>query len=629
MRAEEIEERLLRLVLLLWVKYAESMTPIFPDQREAGDIRLPITHIDHVLERDSAKVFGRHIGVDEERILRGLAQRKSLVDLEDIAGLLGERDAPLDVLQHAILVLTELAGVHLGDVPPNDLAPKEHLSEPARDHVELQATLPSTAGLAVERFLLDLEGFVGGRARKLSSISNLDRPPDLSLRVIDSIHENGAKLVELETDSVPDLRAYQPGMRLVPLVYFRPAVAPRPTVEEKPRVAAGRTSLGIKINVLSAADESPVAGVDVVAFTNFKAREGAQGRTNAKGVATLSFGTSRKKIERLYVFTDRDFWGALRRSVTLTSGTTIRLTPINLAYRDSVRLFYDSPQLSAGAGVSVGIIDTGVGPHPDLAVTGGENTVPGENVNDFGDNGLNHGTHVAGIVAAQGTPPAGIRGVAPGVTLFAYRVFGLNEKRASNYAISKAIDRATSQGCDLINLSLGGGDPDEATTLALQDARRQGTLPIIAAGNDNRAPVSFPASDSMAVGVSAMGRKGTVPNGSVELGDVRAPYGDDRADFIAAFSNIGSEIDLTGPGVGVISAVPGGYATMSGTSMASPAVTGAAARMLSARPDILSMARDQARSDAIAHALLTGSVPRGFGATYEGRGLPEGGTLAS
>lgn len=487
----------------------------------------------------------------------------------------------------------------------------------------LRADLPTTASLGVGRFLLNIEGFLGGRARKLSSIGTLDRPPDLSLRVLDSIHENGAKLVELATDSVPDLRAYQPGLRLVPLAYFRPAIPPRPTVEAKPRVAAGRRSLGIKVNIVSALDGSPVVGVDVVAFTDFEARVGAQGRTNAKGVATLSFGTSRKKVQRLYVFTDRDYWGALRRSVTLTSGTTIRLTPIDLGYQDSVRHFYGSPAESAGEGVTVGIIDTGVGPHPDLTVAGGENTVPGENLNDFGDNGLHHGTHVAGIVAARGTPPDGIPGVAPGVALRSYRVFGLNDDRASNYAIAKAIDRATAQGCDLINLSLGGGDPDEATTLALQDARRRGALPIIAAGNDDRAPVSFPASDSMAIGISAMGRKGTFPSGAMESGDVRAPYGDDRADFVAAFSNIGSDIDLTGPGVGVISTVPGGYATMSGTSMACPAVTGAAARMLSSRADILSMAKDQARSDAIAHALLTSGVTKGFGARYEGSGLPK------
>lgn len=487
----------------------------------------------------------------------------------------------------------------------------------------LRADLSTTASLGASRFLRTIEGFAGERARRLTSLSDLEQPPDVSLRVLDSIHEDGAKLVEIASNSVPQLRAYQPGLRLVPLRYFRPAVQPRPAVESRPRIAAARRSLGIKVRVVSDRDGSAVAGVDVIAFSDFAARVGVQGRTNARGVATLSFGASRKQVERLYVFTDRDFWGALRRSVTLSSGTTIRLTPLDLAYVDSVRHFYGSPGESVGEGVTVGVIDAGVGPHRDLVVTGGENTVPGENLTDLGDNGLHHGTHVAGIVAARGTPPAGIRGVAPGVALRSYRVFGLSDDRASNYAISKAIDRATTQGCDLINLSLGGGEPDEVTTLALQDARRQGTLPIVAAGNDNRAPVSFPASDSMAIGISAMGRKGTFPSGSVESGDVRSPYGTDRADFIAAFSNIGSDVDLTGPGVGVISTVPGGYATMSGTSMACPTVTGAAARILASNPAILGMRRDQARSDAMAHILLTSGVLNGFGATYEGCGLPK------
>jgi subtilisin len=74
--------------------------------------------------------------------------------------------------------------------------------------------------------------------------------------------------------------------------------------------------------------------------------------------------------------------------------------------------------------------------------------------------------------------------------------------------------------------------------------------------------------------------------------------------FIAAFSNAGPEIDLVGPGLGIISTVPGGYAPMSGTSMACPAVTGIAARVLAKQPSLLAMPRDQARSDAIAHALF-------------------------
>ncbi len=76
------------------------------------------------------------------------------------------------------------------------------------------------------------------------------------------------------------------------------------------------------------------------------------------------------------------------------------------------------------------------------------------------------------------------------------------------------------------------------------------------------------------------------------------PFGKDKKNFIADFSNIGPETDLTGPGVGVISTVPSGFGVMSGTSMATPAETGAAARLLATKPQILKMPRDQNRAAA-------------------------------
>lgn len=86
-------------------------------------------------------------------------------------------------------------------------------------------------------------------------------------------------------------------------------------------------------------------------------------------------------------------------------------------------------------------------------------------------------------------------------------------------------------------------------------------------------------------------------------------------------SNIGPETDLTGPGVYVLSTVPGGYAAMSGTSMACPAVTGMAARMLAKNKPLLGRKRDAARSEAIARLLLRSARPLGFGPKFEGRGL--------
>ena len=127
----------------------------------------------------------------------------------------------------------------------------------------------------------------------------------------------------------------------------------------------------------------------------------------------------------------------------------------------------------------------------------------------------------------------------------------------------------------------------------------------------------------MCLAVSALGRKGTVPSGAVEEGDILKPFGiPDSKEYIAAFSNVGPEIDLTAPGCGILSTVPGGHAPMSGTSMACPAVTGLAARLLGALPAVLALPRDQARSDEMARQLLLSAGSHGFAPDFEGRGMP-------
>jgi subtilisin family serine protease len=183
--------------------------------------------------------------------------------------------------------------------------------------------------------------------------------------------------------------------------------------------------------------------------------------------------------------------------------------------------------------------------------------------------------------------------------------------------------RTFADGCDLINLSLGGGPKDQATESAIHDARQSGTLVIAAAGNEDRSPVDFPGSDPLCIAVSALGRKGTFPKGCFSEDAIAAPYGTDTDNFIGAFSNVGPEINLTAPGVGIISTVPGGYVVMDGTSMASPAAVGVAARLLAKRPEVLAMPREQARSDAIAAALLQSAKKLGFGPEFEGNGLPQ------
>lgn len=455
-----------------------------------------------------------------------------------------------------------------------------------------------------------------------NALATSESAPNVKMRVLDSIAEDGAKLIELSSQDVLSLRESQPGLKLVPVVYYYPQVLRR---EIESKVAAA-TSTKIRLMVVSKADGKPVAGAKVVAFTDFANRIGAGGTTNTKGIVDLAFGSMSKKLERLYIYPAKNFWSFLQKKITINSGDNIGLLPVDLSFTDAVRHFYGNSPDNAGAQVKVGVIDSGVDlNHPDLTVVGGENTVQGEDSSDFGDNGgEGHGSHVAGIIAAHGRPPKGIRGIAPAASVFSFRVFGRGAEGATNFSIAKAIDRAVQSGCDLINMSLGGGSPDDATRAAMEDAVSQGCLVLVASGNDDRSPVAFPASASPpAIAVSAMGRKGTFPPGTTGEDAAAKPFGKDTKNFIASFSNVGPEIDLTCAGVGIISTVPGGYAPMDGTSMATPAVTGFAARLLSGMQNILTMPRDTARSNAMAQALFKRAKVMGFGASFEGQGFPK------
>jgi len=474
------------------------------------------------------------------------------------------------------------------------------------------------------------------RLATTSAVGALSSPlgAGIPMRVVDSIGETKPKLIECLPENLAALRASHPSMRILPVVYYQPALAPRARVRRAMAMAAAAAAPapapGLSVQVLSGATGSPAAGVTVVAFTDFASRTGAEGTTDAAGRVTLALGGVTAHIERLYIYPPTDpasgHWPALQENVVLNSGDTIQLLAVDLSFQDCVRHFYGADDLALGAGVTVGVVDSGVAlNHPDLTVSGGQNTVTGEDPSLFGDNATEgHGTHVAGIIAARGTPPTGIRGVAPGVTLRSYRVFGQGQLNASNYDIAKAVDAAVSDGCMLLNLSLGsaaGSPPDPALESALTDAHNAGVLVFVANGNDGRQPVGYPASDTFSQAVSAMGRTGTFPDGTEPAGSVAAPFGTDPANFIADFSNIGPETDFTGPGVGVISTLPGGYGVMSGTSMATPAEVGAAARVLSADPSILAMAANADRTAAMIAALAAKTTDLGFDPTFEGKGI--------
>ena len=435
-------------------------------------------------------------------------------------------------------------------------------------------------------------------------------------RILNSIRGDGPKLVELSRGDIPALRAAYPGLDLVPLVYYAPAAAPRPTAAAPSAVAIPAPAANvISIRIVDAATHQGVAGAEISAFTNFATRDGETIYSAADGRAQFSLlGAGPVALERFYVFPPlAGYWGHFKYNFLLTDGLTIALQPIDMTKSDSLRHFYGNSAPTAGAGVKVGIIDGGVGPHDDIVCEGDV------------DNGAGHGTHVAEIIAGRGSAPTGIRGLAPGVDLRSYRVFGVFGGLASNFTMSKAIDTAVrDHKCDLINMSMFLNDAadDPAVRGALEDAREAGTLPIAAAGNAFRQPVAYPARDAMCIAVSALGRADTFPTDSVEAADVVAPFGHDPKNYIAAFSNSGVEIDVAAPGAGVVSTVPGGYGVMSGTSMACPAVTGIAARLLAGNAEVLQMSRGPERSARMAQLVMSAASSLGFAAELQGAGLP-------
>ncbi|MFG2654501.1 S8 family serine peptidase [Streptomyces sp. NPDC048425] len=234
-----------------------------------------------------------------------------------------------------------------------------------------------------------------------------------------------------------------------------------------------------------------------------------------------------------------------------------------------------------GKGVKVAVLDTGIDPtHPDVKdrIVGSKSFVPGQAVLD--ENG--HGTHVASTVAGSGAASGGdYKGVAPAADLLIGKVLG-NEGSGQDSGIIEAMEWAKDQGAAVVSMSLGDTTPDDGTDPMAQAVNALsadgGPLFVIAAGNAyDPGAISTPGSAEKALTVAA-----------VDKSDARASFSSQGP----LVGNSGLKPDISAPGVNITAAasqaVPGTtgmYRTMSGASMATPHVAGAAAILKQRHPD--------------------------------------------
>ncbi len=214
--------------------------------------------------------------------------------------------------------------------------------------------------------------------------------------------------------------------------------------------------------------------------------------------------------------------------------------------------------LTMGEGIKVAILDTGVdSDHPDLE----------GNIKlhvDFtrspsgSEDRIGHGTHVAGIIGAMSND-VGVIGIAPHVSMYCGKVLADNGQ-GSYEAIIEGIYWSIEQKVDIINMSLGSPTrPPQELYEAIKKAHEIGIIMVSATGNSNT-KVGWPAMYDEVIAVSAM----------------------DDKNIRAAFSNFGIKNEIMAPGVQILSTYKdGGYAKQSGTSMATPIVTGCIALFLS------------------------------------------------
>lgn len=406
-----------------------------------------------------------------------------------------------------------------------------------------------------------------------------------------------------------------------------------------PATAAATAMVPVNVRVVGS-DGRPVVNAMVSAYgAGF-----VQAATDGTGLATLTFfGGTTDNLAALYVKPFADYWERWIPTPSLRSDgeNLVTLQPLEawpganlqrgqtfVGWGERLMGLRGSDANLTGKGAKVAIIDSGCDTrHPALSHINIGLDLTNRDANNNADKNswrtdiISHGSHCAGVIAGNGTN--GIRGFAPEAEVHILKLF----PGGAFDSLIEALVYCIESEIDVVNCSLGSDQINDGVTAQMMLARQAGMVVVVAAGNSG-GPVQFPARLPTALCVSALGQAGTFPPDTYHAQTAPSQLRPGvtagvNGLFAPKFTCRGPEVRLCGPGVAVISSVPGGgMAAWDGTSMGAPHITGLAALVAAHHPLVTGMTRNASRADQILNLVMSVAQPVGMDAQFVGAGIP-------